>query len=285
MHGSRRQRRALQAALADFYGPGLSSGTFVQRAFALTESLVPFSLNSYGVIDRRTGVLNANFDRTPPGLADAFAAFGRHMGKYAAFRFDPSVNGGRPFSARDFYSQTALEDLDIFQEVYRPMRYDDHCFMHVPAGPNEIVFAGFLRDGRPFDDAEKAVFAAVQPHLSHGRRLALAMTAADGTPISPELFERAGFTPRECDVIHWLTQGKSNDEIATILGLRADSVSRHLRSIYEKMGVEHRVAATIHALQTARAIHAEFLTMQGGGTLLTVRPRRPPSSTPPQPET
>lgn len=117
----------LNAALVDFYAPGLAADTYVARAFALTARLLPFALNSHGVIDKRTGVLTANFDCAPRGIADAFAAFGRNMHKYSAFRFDPTVSGGKPFSARDFYTRPAFEDLDIFQEVSRPMGFTDHC--------------------------------------------------------------------------------------------------------------------------------------------------------------
>ncbi|MCW5832588.1 MAG: hypothetical protein KIS78_09280 [Labilithrix sp.] len=277
---SRRSHR-LHAALADFYAPGLAGDTFVNRAFTLTSRLVPSALNSHGIIDPKTGVLTANFDSTPPGLADAFAAFGRHMAKYAPFRFDPAVNGGEPFSARDFYSGPAFRDLDIYQEVYRPMRLVDHCFVHVPAGGGATVFVGLLRDGRPFDRGEKELLALIQPHLSHGRRMAFAITAAENAPLSPELFAGVGFTPRESDVLYWLTQGKSNDAIAKILRLRADSVSRHLQNIYDKFGVEQRVAATIHAIDLARKVHAEAIARQGGDVLLTVATRRgrpPPSA-------
>jgi DNA-binding CsgD family transcriptional regulator len=48
-------------------------------------------------------------------------------------------------------------------------------------------------------------------------------------------------------VISWLARGKSNDEFAAILRIRADSVSRNLQSICPKMGVDHRVTTTSHA--------------------------------------
>ena len=83
-------------------------------------------------------------------------------------------------------------------------------------------------------------------------------------------FARLGFTPRECDVLHWLTQGKANDEIARILRLRTDSVSRYLQGIYDKMGVDNRVAATICALNLARKVHAQQLAVRGGEVSLSV---------------
>lgn len=99
------------------------------------------------------------------------------------------------------------------------------------------------------------------------------MTAGLETPTSPELFARAGFTSRESDVLFWLTQGKTNEDIAKILSLRPDSVSRYLRTIYEKIGVEHRVAAVIRALDLARTLYAKTLPILHGERLLRVGTR------------
>jgi DNA-binding NarL/FixJ family response regulator len=71
-------------------------------------------------------------------------------------------------------------------------------------------------------------------------------------------------------VIFWLVQGKSNDEIAAILRIRADSVSRNLQAIYTKMGVDHRVAATLHAMALARRMDSAAKAAQGGAVNLGV---------------
>lgn len=263
-------RSELGRALAEFYASGLENENLVERTFALTSQVLPFDLNSHGVIDAATGMLSAHFDAAMPGLDDAFAAFGRHMGKYPAFRFDPRFADGKPYSARDIYSQTAFEDLDIFQEVYRPMRFTDHCFVHVPARTG-TVFVGFLRDGRPFDPEEKALLGELQPHLANGRALAEAVSTAKTMEISPELFVRAGFTARESEALYWLTQGKRTGEIATTFGVRQDTVRRLLQNAYEKLGVKHRTAATIRATALARTLHAE--ECRANGVLLHVPTR------------
>ncbi|WP_169927439.1 helix-turn-helix transcriptional regulator [Labilithrix luteola] len=244
----------LNRALAEFYSPGLATETLIARTFALTSRLLDFSLNSHGVLDHATGELHANFDCELPALADAFVAFGRHMRKYAPFRFDPHLNDGKPYSARDFYGQTAFRDLDIYQEVYRPMRFTDHCFVHVPSSTGSTVFVGFMRDGRPFDADEKQLLAAIQPHLANGRELAHALTSAKDLLVTPELFGRVGFTPRQSEVLFWLTQGKDTSDIARILRLRADSVRRLLQAVYAKLGVNHRGAATVKAIALARQL-------------------------------
>ena len=54
-------------------------------------------------------------------------------------------------------------------------------------------------------------------------------------------------TPREREVLFWLARGKSNAEIAAILGIKPATVSKHLERIYPKLGVENRTAAVSFA--------------------------------------
>jgi DNA-binding CsgD family transcriptional regulator len=49
-------------------------------------------------------------------------------------------------------------------------------------------------------------------------------------------------TSREREVHYWLCQGKTNDEIAVILGISSHTVKNHLSLIFQKLGVESRYA-------------------------------------------
>jgi len=51
-------------------------------------------------------------------------------------------------------------------------------------------------------------------------------------------------TVREREVHGWLCEGKTNDEIGTILGISPHTVKNHLDRIYTKLGVENRMAAS-----------------------------------------
>jgi DNA-binding CsgD family transcriptional regulator len=51
-------------------------------------------------------------------------------------------------------------------------------------------------------------------------------------------------TPRETEVLRWLVQGKSNGEIATILGIAPGTAKQHVQRILAKLGVANRTAAT-----------------------------------------
>jgi len=53
----------------------------------------------------------------------------------------------------------------------------------------------------------------------------------------------AALTPRETEVLSWLAKGKTNRDIADILGMSPRTVNKHLEHIFEKLGVETRAAA------------------------------------------
>ena len=55
--------------------------------------------------------------------------------------------------------------------------------------------------------------------------------------------ECAGLTPRETEVLSWVAEGKTNEEIGAILCLSRRTVQKHLEHIFSKLGVETRTAA------------------------------------------
>ncbi|MGY4175677.1 DNA-binding NarL/FixJ family response regulator [Bradyrhizobium sp. USDA 4518] len=57
-----------------------------------------------------------------------------------------------------------------------------------------------------------------------------------------------GLTTREGEVLSWLSKGKTNRDIAQILGLSPRTVDKHLEQIYAKLGVENRTAAAAIAV-------------------------------------
>jgi DNA-binding NarL/FixJ family response regulator len=58
-----------------------------------------------------------------------------------------------------------------------------------------------------------------------------------------------GLTPRAAEVLLWVAQGKTNSDIAAILGISESTVKKHLLEILAKLAVETRSAATLRALE------------------------------------
>ena len=66
---------------------------------------------------------------------------------------------------------------------------------------------------------------------------------------SSEPLMKLGLTPRAAEALLWLSQGKTNSDIASILGITESTVKKHVQEIFEKLGVETRGAATVRALE------------------------------------
>ena len=56
-------------------------------------------------------------------------------------------------------------------------------------------------------------------------------------------------TEREAEVLHWLVQGASNEQIARYLFVTVATVKAHLTAIFEKLGVISRTQAIVKALK------------------------------------
>src|SRR5206468_2875559 len=83
-----------------------------------------------------------------------------------------------------------------------------------------------------FGDRELELAETVRPHLANLYRLA-------GT--APKTTD-ACLTAREREVLRWVAAGKTNRDIASILGASPRTIEKHPERIYEKLGVETRTA-------------------------------------------
>jgi DNA-binding NarL/FixJ family response regulator len=97
---------------------------------------------------------------------------------------------------------------------------------------------------------ERAIQQAVpefKPNFSSARPLEIALV----------------LTPRVAETLLWLAQGKTNSEIAIILGNTESTVKKHVLEIFEKLGVENRTAASLCALEVLSSPAAQGVGASG----------------------
>jgi len=58
-----------------------------------------------------------------------------------------------------------------------------------------------------------------------------------------------GVSSREAEVLLWIAQGKTNEDIANLLGLSVQTVKKHVSAILVALGVENRSSAAVRALE------------------------------------
>ena len=100
------------------------------------------------------------------------------------------------------------------------------------------------------------LLAAINARLARAEAVqAKVQAAADAGGFNPDfsspepLRQQLGLTMREAEVLLWISQGKSNADIGIILGMSEKTVKQHAGSVFQKLGVDGRNAATLRALE------------------------------------
>jgi DNA-binding NarL/FixJ family response regulator len=106
-------------------------------------------------------------------------------------------------------------------------RFAPSAKMNVGNRSLEIIYVGKVSDGEIL------------------LRLALAGAEADKSALRQAL----ALTDREADVLLWIAAGKSNRDIAEILGLSHRTINKYLDQIYLKISVENRASAAAKAVR------------------------------------
>jgi DNA-binding NarL/FixJ family response regulator len=88
---------------------------------------------------------------------------------------------------------------------------------------------------------------AIEARLRRSEQQAKREFRPDFSSFDPLL--KLGLTRRAAEALLWLAQGKTNSDIATILGITESTVKKYVQEMFDKLGVETRGAATVLALE------------------------------------
>ena len=189
--------------------------------------------------------------RIDAGFPAALRHYDRIKDNHEFSRRDPAIRGGLPRLITDFISIQQYRETELYRDVLRP--YGVEWFLDgitTSLQGSEIITFGFWRSGRRnFSERERAFLALLQPHLQRVHELARLRTLHREHPPSTKDLLRLSLTSREAEVLNWVARGKSNSEVAIILGLREQTIKNHLHAIFLKLGVKSRPAAILKTLR------------------------------------
>lgn len=162
--------------------------------------------------------------------ADDRAAFDRHFKAHPLVRFHGYEGGRITQRISDCLPFAQFRRGALFNEYYR--RIGVHHAIALPVLVQDGLLVSFVlnRSRRDFSDRERTVLDLLRPYLARLYRRAAAL-------------ER--LTARESEVLNWIACGKTDRQIAAILGISARTVQKHLQNLYPKLGVESRTAAAM----------------------------------------
>ena len=143
------------------------------------------------------------------------------------------------------------ETMAAFSRTLADLHAADHSGILSPLGNS---MREGLRFTEPLDADQVYLFELIEAHrrqLMNGRSRKSAHRQ-DNLAVEIASFSRLrqrGLTPRECDVVAWIAQGKHDAEIATILGCAPKTISKHVEHLLAKLDAETRLAAAHTALE------------------------------------
>jgi DNA-binding NarL/FixJ family response regulator len=116
---------------------------------------------------------------------------------------------------------------------------------------------GYVDDAAPAAEFVNAIRVVEQGLIWSSRRVLATFVERNASKRVPAGME---FTKREKEVLEMLVAGRSNREIAAPLGIEVRTVKAHVAKLMRKVGVQNRVALSIHVLNH----YAESRTMPNG---------------------
>jgi DNA-binding CsgD family transcriptional regulator len=214
-----------------------------RRGVARLPILVPSELTTLVVCDLDTGHRRV----TPTGALSRrdIAAFDRHFHAHPLVRHHGRNPRAVTRRIADLASASAFRRSALYADYYRAIGIDQVIAVPLHVDRRYLVSFVMNRWRTPFTDAERDLLELLRPHLADVYRLAAALDAARGAP--PPWQAPVRLTPRESEVLRWVAAGKTNRDVADIVGARPRTVEKHLERIYAKLGVETRTAAAMRA--------------------------------------
>lgn len=198
---------------------------FEERERLLLNTLHPHLVTSY--------VHAQAFGSQQRTLDELQATLNAAPGAYGYFHADGRLSWLQP-QARDWFAQVyESTDSDGLPAAARLL------IAQVKSGPEKTAYhTETLPEGR--------LTQCLLPSHLGGWILRLEMTPnSSRLRLTPIL----GLTDREQEVLGWMVDGKRNAEIATILGISARTVEKHVEAILRTLQAENRATAIVRAME------------------------------------
>jgi DNA-binding CsgD family transcriptional regulator len=166
---------------------------------------------------------------------------------------------GKARRLSEIISMRELRGTTFFNEISRKNRLVRQLTIYMPVTDGHSLVVALCRESPDFSEKDRASLDLLRPHIEKAwlkaweaerRRQELERVRArwpalmDSDRLGSIVRARFKLSPREAEVLVWITEGKTNAEIAMILGLTPATVKFYVERILNKLGCETRTAAT-----------------------------------------
>jgi DNA-binding CsgD family transcriptional regulator len=222
--------------------------SFGEAVVAALSQLVVADVTIFQVLDKKTQRIVTQVSPSMPYTAEEVAYYVAHsdenpLASYYTREGDPKalrmsdVIDQKEWEASMFY-RTCCQRLGLAYSLVLPVNVD----------ASVVVALSFDRRSADFTREDCELLDAFGPHLRQAWKRHENPWADRREIERRERLKCLGLSPRESEVLFWMTEGKLNREIATLLGLTLGTVQDNVSRILSKLQLENRHAATVFAI-------------------------------------
>lgn len=150
---------------------------------------------------------------------------------------------------------TILRSTPASREQYRLCLGEKASLKKVPDAWR-VVFESRLRGGpadpKHYRAAGRSITVHIAPIPGHTHEFSVFFINNVLQEDPYEKLMQLGLTNREAEVMYWVIEGKTNPEIAAIMGISALTAKKHVENIRIKFQVPNRTAAVVYAMERMR---------------------------------
>ncbi len=207
---------------------------FALRGVQFLPGLVSSELTTLSICDLDTGHRSVVSEHPGAISQRENEIFDRHFHEHPLVRLHGRNLAAITCRIEDVLPQAQFRGTALYNDYYRRIRIDHAMAVPIHVDHRYVVSFVLNRAGIGFSDRDRACMELIRRHMGHLYRLG-------STPLIVTL------TEREREVLRWLARGKTDRDIAAILGTSPRTVQKHLERVYAKLGVETRTAAVMRA--------------------------------------
>ena len=214
--------------------------------------LVRADVTIFQVLDRKAQRIVTHMSPPMPYTAGEVAYYATHSEEHPLTAYYLREGNPKALRISDVIDQAKWETSTFYRNCCQRLGLAYSLVLPVNIDATIVVALSFDRRSPDFTTQDCELLDAFGPHLR------LAWQRHENPWADQREFEGRkrlqglGLTPRESEVLFWMTEGKLNREIATMLGLTLGTVQDNVARILAKLEMENRHAATVFAITKLR---------------------------------
>ncbi len=241
--------KKLLDVIAGLQEPVTTEG-FGAQLTRLIGDFIPGVICAFDEIDLTSGAYRISHN-CPLSEADNQRMFGRLTEVYQQNPiYDYVQQGGTEqiVLISDLMPRSKIQCTDLYNDVFKPVGIEHQINVLVPT--EGCLSTLTLNRDRDFPTQTMELCRMLIRHIQLAHQSARVFSELESMKHGVEDGgNKLGLTAREVELLHWIQEGKRNNEIGLILAVSPRTVEKHVENILRKLGVETRTAAAKAALR------------------------------------